>query len=253
MTYHTEGIILKREPWRETGRIYTIYTREAGKLMAIGRGTRKILSKLAAHVEPYSTVDLFLAHGPRYETLCGANMTRSPEPLVADDVRYVITAFVAETADQLIKFGEKDEELWGLLSDFYERLAVTQSEDLSATLAGFLWRLMDQLGYGPLLDECEVCEAQDMFDGVWFLPVSGTITCKDCRSDERMMIGAGFIDIRALKELREFMNDTSKHVVDSPAAISSVRVFLEVHLDRPLVSLPILKGILPVLNVEHKL
>ena len=111
-------------------------------------------------------------------------MTRSPEPLVADDVRYVITAFVAETADQLIKFGEKDEELWVLLSDFYERLAVTQSEDLSATLAGLLWRLLDQLGYGPLLDECEVCESQDMLDGVWFILVIGSINCQDCRSAE---------------------------------------------------------------------
>jgi DNA repair protein RecO (recombination protein O) len=64
-TYHARGIVLRRETWRDAARLYTVYTREAGKLLAIGRGTRKALSKLGAHLEPYTLVDLHLARGRR--------------------------------------------------------------------------------------------------------------------------------------------------------------------------------------------
>lgn len=246
MTYHTEGIILKRETWRETGRMYVIYTKEAGKLLAIGRGTRKVLSKLAAHLEPYTTADLFIARGRRYETLAGANMTRSPEPLVQDDTRHVTASFFTEVLDHFVKWGQKDDELWDLLNGFLQDLEHISEEQIQYRLAGFLWEFMDHLGYGPILDQCSVCETENLQGAVWFLPISGAVACRTCRPEERSLVGAELIDMQALRELRDFLADPEKKEVMSPATIRAGHIFVEVHLDRSLTSLPILRTVLPL-------
>lgn len=246
MTYHTEGIILKRETWRETGRIYTVYTREAGKLLALGRGTRKVLSKLASHLEPYTTADLFIARGRRYETLAGASMTRSPEPLVANDERHVAVSFFAEAVDHFVKWGEKDEELWGLMDGFLEDLSNIGKDRLPHRLAGFLWKFMDHLGYGPLLHQCSVCETEKLHGAAWFLPTSGTVACRTCRPEERSLVGAELVDAVSLEELKAFFLDPEKKEIRTPTAIRAGHIFAEVHFDRPLISLPILRQVLPL-------
>lgn len=246
MTFHTEGIILRRETWRETGRMYVIYTREAGKLLAVGRGTRKILSKLGAHLEPYSRVELFLARGRRHETIAGAKMTRPSEPFVADDLRHVAASFIAESFDQLVKWGDRDEGLWELLDGFYGALTDMDADEVAPAVAGYLWRFMDALGYGPRLHECMVCEKALTPGGIWFMPVSGAVSCRTCRPDERSLVAAEPVDAEGLSEIRDFLYGEGVEGVSSPTAIRAAHLFLEAHLDRPLMTQPLLRELMPL-------
>ena len=68
-TYITEGIVLKYYPYRDFDRIFTIYTKEHGKIDVIGKGTGKLLSKLAGHLEPYTVSKLMVADGRRWDVL----------------------------------------------------------------------------------------------------------------------------------------------------------------------------------------
>lgn len=233
MTYHATGIVLRREAWRENARLYTIYTREAGKVLAVGRGTRKILSKLAAHLEPYSSVEVLLARGRKTEVVCGAAMIRSPEALAADERRHMAAAFVAETVDQLVKMGDRDEELWRMLEDFYASLAESSAEWISRGVAAFLWRFMAQLGYRPKLEECSECGRDVRAEIVRFMPIRGTAVCRACPLPERELVGAVLM---------------SAAVPTFAGALS----FLEAHLDRPLASLPLVKSLLLLGAGAHK-
>lgn len=246
MTFHTEGIILRRDTWRETGRMYVIYTREAGKVLAVGRGTRKILSKLAAHLEPYSRAELFLARGRRHETVAGAKLTRASEPFVEDDIRHVAASFVAEVFDQLVKWGDRDERLWELLDGFYGGLADAEADTVPATVAGYLWRFMDALGYGPRLHECLICEKPPSPQGIWFMPTSGSVSCRTCRPDERSLIAAEPVDAAGVEEIRSFLYGDGVEGVSSPTAVRAAHLFLEAHLDRPLMTQPLLRELMPL-------
>ncbi len=49
--YRTQGIILKKEDRGEADRLFTIYTKDFGKLELLAKGERKIKSKLRGGLE----------------------------------------------------------------------------------------------------------------------------------------------------------------------------------------------------------
>lgn len=233
-TYHVRAIVLKREPWRESARLYTFYTREHGKVLAVGRGTRKLLSKLGPHLEPYSAVNLHLARGRRLDTVCGASTARSSEAFSADEARHLAAAFIAEAADQLIRQGERDETMWDLLEAVFADLAVLPADAVLARLESFIWAFMDRLGYRPKLDACIICGRSFFREAVRFLPLHGAAACADCRLPERELIGAVPLPIEG-----QAPRGLTPRCQGLPAALA----FLEARLDRPLATLPAVRAL----------
>jgi len=242
-TYHVRGVVLRREIWRDAARIYTIYTREAGKLMAVGRGTRRVLSKLGPHLEPYGTVDLHLARGRKTETICGAIMLRPPDPFAADDRRYLAASFAAEAFDHFVKTGEPDPELWTLLEAWYADLSALPSDRVEARLSAFVWRFMSHLGYRPKLDACSECGRPLRFEAARFLPVPGTAACGNCFLDERALVGCETLPHQAVEAILRTIDE--EPVPASPqgdAGLAPALAFMEARLDRPLSSLPLVRA-----------
>ena len=62
-TYRCEGLILGYKPLGEADLLVTMFTRDQGKVHAVGKGARRSTSKLMGHLEPLTAVKLFLAHG----------------------------------------------------------------------------------------------------------------------------------------------------------------------------------------------
>ena len=187
-TYHARAIVLRRETWRDSARLYTLYTREGGKILAVGRGTRKLLSKLGPHLEPFTLVDLHLARGRMLDTLCGAIQARSPEPLAHDEHRYAAASFVAEALDHFVKLGEPDEELWRLVESWYADASVLPKDRLLPRLSVFVWRLLSHLGYHPKLDGCCECGRDLRYEQSRFLPTRGFAACRLFPLDYRALI-----------------------------------------------------------------
>lgn len=63
MTSRVEGIIIDKKAFREADRIFTIYTKERGKLDALAQGCRKVSSKLNSHLELLNYARFTLAKG----------------------------------------------------------------------------------------------------------------------------------------------------------------------------------------------
>jgi len=244
-TYHVRGIVLRRETWRDAARMYTVYTREAGKLLAVGRGTRKVLSKLGPHLEPYGLVDLHVARGRRTETLCGAIMVRPPDPLASDDRRYLAAAFTAEMIDHFVKTGDPDPELWRLIEAWFADLASVPRERVDARLSAFVWRFMARLGYRPKLDACSECGRPIRFGEARFLPVPGTASCGACVLDERALAGCETLTQRSVEAICRTLDDAAPAPSSvEGAAFASALSFMEARLDRPLSSLPLVRAMM---------
>jgi DNA repair protein RecO (recombination protein O) len=244
-TYHVRGVILRRESWRDAARLYTIYTREAGKLLAVGRGTRKVLSKLGPHLEPYGVVDLHLARGRKTETVCGAIMVRPPDPFAADERRYLAVSFAAEMVDHFVKTGAPDQDLWRLIEAWHADLAVGPVERIEARLSAFVWRFMSHLGYRPKLDGCSECGRPLRFEAARFLPIPGTAACGNCHLDERMLAGCETLGHQSVGAIGRMLDDAgSAPPPADPAAFASALSFMEARLDRPLSSLPLVRAMM---------
>ncbi len=51
-----EAVVLRHLDWGEADRLLTLFTREAGKLRAVAKGARKVRSRKAGHLEPFTRV-----------------------------------------------------------------------------------------------------------------------------------------------------------------------------------------------------
>src|ERR1700737_397182 len=79
-TYREEAVVLRKLDYGEADRIYTLLTKDHGKIGAIARGVRKTSSKLASALEVYSQVDIQLAHGRNLDVI--AQVIRKPKPRI---------------------------------------------------------------------------------------------------------------------------------------------------------------------------
>lgn len=244
-TYHARGVVLRRESWREAARMYTIYTREAGKLLVVGQGTRKILSKLGPHLEPYSTVDLHLARGRKTETVCGAILVRPPDQFVAHDQRYLAVSFAAEMIDHFVKFGDPDPELWRLIETWHADLSTIPLDRVESRLSVFVWRFMSHLGYRPKLDDCFECGRSLRFEVSRFLPIPGTAVCGRCVLSESHLAGSETLTHQSVEAVIRLLDDTASAPLSNDSfSFAASLAFMEARLDRPLTSLPLVRAMM---------
>jgi DNA repair protein RecO (recombination protein O) len=66
---HTEGFVIKSMKYKEYDRLYTMLTKEHGKITVRGRGVRKPLSKFGAHLQLLNPLQLDLIQGKAWYTL----------------------------------------------------------------------------------------------------------------------------------------------------------------------------------------
>lgn len=118
ISHHTTGIVLLKCDFREHDRIYTIYTHDYGKIEALGRGTRKITSKLASHLEPPGVVDLLIIQGKVFDHIAGAKRLEEFSVLRSDFSRLLEFARIAGIFDHEVKLEHKDNFLYDLLYKF---------------------------------------------------------------------------------------------------------------------------------------
>ena len=57
-TYRSETVILSYTPLDEADLLVTMYTKDRGKVRAVGKGARRSTSKLVGHLEPLTVVNM---------------------------------------------------------------------------------------------------------------------------------------------------------------------------------------------------
>ena len=100
LEFVTEGLVLDKEPRKESDTVVTIYTREIGLIFGNAASARKIASKLGPHLEPLNLVRLRLVKKKRFQiadALAIGRIERSPEILGV--TKFIKEFFAAEHAE----------------------------------------------------------------------------------------------------------------------------------------------------------
>lgn len=165
-TKNTMALILRRQPFREADSLVTVYTPDYGKLTLIARGTKKLQSKLAGHLEPFTLIDLMIISGKGRDYIGSAIGREAYQRLRADLNKLYYAGQAIRVFDQLVREGEADRELFILLKEWLGHLNgprdFRSAQPLSKTAGGFqlavfVNQLLEHLGYGPDLYNCRVC------------------------------------------------------------------------------------------------
>lgn len=146
----TEGIVLKKLDIGEAGVLYSIYTRDYGKIRAVAQGIRKEQAKLRGHLEPLSLSAIRFVIGKGGERIIAASLVHFWENLRSRPTTLRLASSVAAEIDEQCFAGERDDGLWDLVRGSFGILDADKFPDEQAPpfLDSFRARLSGCLGYG---------------------------------------------------------------------------------------------------------
>jgi DNA repair protein RecO (recombination protein O) len=199
-SFRVEAVVLRHADWGEADRMLTLYTREHGKLRAIAKGARKIRSRKAGHLEPFTHITLQLA---KTRDLPIVTQVETLDPYQPLRENLMLTGYASYVMELLDRFTYEEEggnlPLFRLLTDTLARLC-TPAETW-AVVRYYEMRLLDYLGFRPQLVECANCRAEIQPVDQYFSPSAGGVICPKCGNG---LPGLWNISVDALKYLRHF-------------------------------------------------
>ncbi len=146
-TYKSEGVVLKRTNFGEADRIITFYTKHYGKITAIAKGIRRITSRKRGNLEIFNVVSFFAAKGK------GMDIVTEAETINAfgewrKNLKKVAAAYeICEIVDKLTAERSEQEEVYGLLVEYLQKLGAAKEEELEQLVNHFGGDLLKFLGF----------------------------------------------------------------------------------------------------------
>ncbi len=202
-TLRVEAVVLRHNDWGEADRLLTLYTREEGKLRAIAKGVRRLHSRKAGHLEPFTRVKLMLARGRDLWIVTQAETVAAYLSLREDLERIAHASYVVELLDRFTYEEGGNRALFDLLATTLQRL--DEGHPPFTVLRYYEMRLLDLLGFRPELFHCVGCGEEIQPQDQFFSPLLGGVLCPHCGGQDS---SARPISVNALRFLRHFQRST---------------------------------------------
>ena len=197
--FHAQAVVLRHSEYGEADRILTLYTLEQGKIQAAAKGIRKIKSRKAGHLEPFTQVTLYLAKGSGLPVISQAEAIRTFDALRADLFKTAYAAYVVELVDRFSYSEAENPLLYKLLVDTLIRLE--GSAEPAVVIHYYELNLLDLLGFRPELQTCVSCGEAIIAQDQFLSPLMGGVLCPRCRQADA---SAWLVSMPVLKYLRHF-------------------------------------------------
>ena len=202
-SFRVEAVVLRHSDWGETDRLLVLFTREKGKIRAIAKGIRRIRSRKAGHLEPFTRSSLQLAMGQDFWLVTQAETVAFFPALLEDLVRTGYAAYVIELVDRFSMEEGQNVSLYTLLAETLQRIA-EEPDPFTAVRYGEL-RMLELFGFRPELFQCVRCgkviEAEDQY----FSAELGGAICPQCGLGVK---DARPVSLEALKYLRHLQRSS---------------------------------------------
>lgn len=227
-SYRAQAIVLKHREYDEADRILTLYTLEHGKLQAIAKGVRKLKSRKAGHLEPFTLVLLQLAKGRTWEVIAQAEAQKTFQHIREDLTLTAQAAYLVELIDRFSYEEGPNRALFQTLADGLQRLDDGFAPE--TVVHYFELRLLENIGFRPELNRCLACEAEIQPEPQYYSPKLGGVLCPKCFSAD---LTAWRISLNALKYLRYFQRSPwskIKNRVIPPEIEQEIKRLIQHHL-----------------------
>ncbi len=205
-TQHTlkaDAVVLRHSDWGEADRLLVIFSREGGKLRAIAKGARRLRSRKAGHLEPFTRVSMLLARGRDLWIVTQAETLDAFLPLREDLLRTGYASYVVELLDRFTYEEGGNLSLYRLLCDTLQRLS--QEADIPPVVRYYELRLLDLVGFRPELTSCVGCGKKIEAENQYFSAAAGGVMCPSCGMK---MAQARPVSMRALKFIRHYQRSS---------------------------------------------
>jgi DNA repair protein RecO (recombination protein O) len=210
-TLRTEAVVLRHSDWGEADRLLVLFGRESGKIRAVAKGVRKLHSRKAGHLEPFTRVKLLLARGRDFWIVTQAETVDAYLPIREDLVRTAYAAYVIELLDRFTYEEGQNRALYQTLVDVLQ--LVSMLPDPFPAVRYYDIHLLDLLGFRPELINCVRCEALIKPEDQYLDAGQGGILCPRCGEGSP---SARPVSMLTLKYLRHYQRSTFHEASRAP-------------------------------------
>lgn len=156
--YRTQGLIIRKDNRAEADQLFSVYTRDFGKLEILGKAIRKISSKLRPGTEIFCLSEIEFIQGKNYKTLTDSILIEKFGNIGKDLKKMQVAYKISEILNDLIRGQEPDEKIWPLLKETFRKLNKAEAVESKTEMLYhyFFWNLVSKLGYRPLIKDCTV-------------------------------------------------------------------------------------------------
>ncbi|HJZ86316.1 MAG TPA: DNA repair protein RecO [Polyangia bacterium] len=182
-SFETQAVVVRVVDYGEADRILTLLTRNHGKLGVIARGARRSRRRFGPSLGLFAVgaATVRERRGAELALLTGWAPLSDPQGLASDVARMAHAGYVCEAARELSAARHADPEVFDLVVETLGVLAAADRPARAETLRIFEIRLLDALGFGPVLDRCVACGATELPGGPYVFDLgSGGIVCGHC-------------------------------------------------------------------------
>lgn len=193
----TEAIVVGCRDQGESDVIVTLFSLEAGKVTAIAKGAKKSLRRFVNKLELFTFLHVVWTRkaGRSLAFLAAADLHTSFINIRGNLELYAIASVIRECLLLGVKDEEPDQRIFRLCLWALHNLDLGRHP--RATLALFLIRFYEYIGYRPDLESCGRCANQLLPQARYaFDASSGRIVCEGCGRGKRgMSLSQGTIKI----------------------------------------------------------
>ena len=203
--YRTNAFILKETHAGEADKVFTLFTKDFGKIDVLAKSIRKIASKLKGGTPLFSISEIGFIMGRNRRTLTDAVLINNFENMKQNLENIKVARDIAWLIDNLIKGPQKDDRVWQLLLEVFTALNKSKRMVSEARLLYhyFFWKFISFLGYRPELYKCLVCRQRLEPRNLYFSSRGGTIcgSCEQHQKAGKTVIAAEPNAVRILREI----------------------------------------------------
>jgi DNA repair protein RecO (recombination protein O) len=178
--HKTEAFVLKEKEMNEADIVFFVFSKDFGRLDLLAKSARKISSKLRPQMELFSLVRVWFVEGKKGERLVEAKCIERFSRIKKDLERIFLVQKISEILDSLIKGPEKEEKIFNLLQEVFEKLNSFSFRKKEELFWYFFWNLIWILGFLPNLKECDLCKSK-VKGNCFFSFEKGAIICLNCK------------------------------------------------------------------------
>lgn len=209
-----EGIILKNVNYKDSHKIYTILTKEKGKISAIARGVRKISSRRSGNLDSLNEVKLSIGQDKSgFYTINEVSVINSYNTL-KHALEFILTAmYFVELLDVFMESDHENLEAYKLLKSAFTVLS-KNPERPEILVNVFEIRMLEMLGLG--LDTRNIHGE--------LLEIFGEL------KSERNLTNLNHYNLPAIKRIDSLIKDHLKKMVETYARFPRINSFLAEHI-----------------------
>lgn len=228
MYYKSRSIILKSRDFRDSDQLLTIFNEKEGKITAVAKGVKKPKSSLRGCVQPFCHSLLHYSRGKNMDLVTQGKIIDFYGNSREDITRTLYAVYLMELLDKSLMERVPVPELYAVLLQVMQ-LMNERGLDL-LLIRYFESRLLVNLGYKPVLNQCVLCGGRNFHD--YFFSLSeGGLLCHSCRTQGMSLIRLRGESLGLLKLLCDGSLQTVQRVKATPAALQQLEYFLEKYIE----------------------